>query len=245
MSTPRPRTAHDGITGRPNGGQRLHQVTAQRADALLTVYLGLGTQRTIKAAWDVAGSMGYTLSLKTVERYSRQFDWQARAAAFDAERRAVEATGIMRTAQQADAAHASLGRLMQTVSQQALETRLAKPRAKPGDADAVDDDADPPVTPAPLTGTEIARLADVGMRNERLALGLATDRREVIMELTNALTFEITTVFQQVLMYVPEDKRPDAAAVYADGLDRVMQQRRLAAGVTDYETADDVDADDA
>jgi hypothetical protein len=105
---------------------------------------------------------GLTLTLTTIKNYSRDYGWGERVRAYDAERAQVVSGIVLEQAVADTVRHAEFGRAMQRLAEQAMTNRLKEP-------DAVE-----------LTGAEIARLGDIGVKIERMASGLASEKIEIM-----------------------------------------------------------------
>lgn len=70
----------------------------------------------------------------------------------------------------------------------------------------------------PLTPSDIARLADVGTKIERLAVGEATSRIEVVENTLRAMVMEISALFREVNVYPDQDDRMREFGTGADAI---------------------------
>lgn len=134
---------------------------AETAQFFLPLYLGLGIGRTIRRVHEIVRQVGVRVSLKTLERYSRDYGWVEAAREFDAKRadeiQHVAIDQIMSN----KARQAQLGRLQQETVIQAIANWVKNPTAQ--------------------SFSGMAAMADSGVRNERLAAGEATEIREVLI----------------------------------------------------------------
>lgn len=180
-----------------------------RADVLFVLYQQAGPARSLVGLHEQAAALGLNVSVSTLKRYSKQFGWQERLEAIDRaaaehdDERAAEAVRLMNERQ------AQLGRSLQGVAATALQSYVR-------DRGQLDE-----VRPG-----EVARLAEAGTKLERLALGEATERQEVVVTVWNVVVRELVPLFASVNALSAPDER---AAAFARGLDELVDQH-LASG---------------
>lgn len=155
---------------------------AERADHFFAIYASLGGERTIAKVHQIATGLGIDVGLKTLERYSRDFGWLDRLAAFDAQRQQARMDARLEHAIANDVSHAELGRALQDLARVGVKERTALSIPETEGASPIG---------TGLSGTEISRLADVGVRIERLASGQATERREIVIGMWNAIIVDV------------------------------------------------------
>jgi hypothetical protein len=141
------------------GGKGTQQARARKFEL---VYLALGEGRSIARVFEIARSSGEKIHVKTLETYSSLYGWVEHAKEWDAERVEIVSGIVLEHAVADTVRHAEFGRTMQQFAAQAMSNRMKDP-----------DDLD-------LTGSEIARLGAEGIKIERMASGLATERIEVM-----------------------------------------------------------------
>lgn len=154
-----------------------------RAWAAFNAYLRLGPERTLADAAEAIGRpRGYR---ETLKYWSVKYDWRIRAAAWDehVEARVNDArTDELEQAarRQARIAEAALGLVASTIKgyYQREEARQAEVQR----LQSIGSPVDPSLLTPTLRPTDVARLLDVAVRTQRLALGAATDRIEVTGE---------------------------------------------------------------
>jgi hypothetical protein len=74
---------------------------------------------------------------------------------------------------------------------------------------------------ANLKEADIVRLLDLGIRTERQALGLVSDRREVMASLANLLTTRVVQLFQDANAEPSPERR---ARIFAAGVDALVSE---------------------
>jgi hypothetical protein len=180
-----------------------------RAELSFHAYYQLGATRSLRRTQTELRAAGISLSLPTLKRYSAAFRWQERIAELDADARrrhrekSVESTTAMHDR------HTQLGRAMQGAGGTALQRLLSNDARLAG-----------------LTPSDIARLVDLGLRTERSAVGVATDRREITLEVWNDVVVTVVRLFRDV------NEEPDPrtrARLFARRLDRLADERLAAA----------------
>jgi len=148
---------------------------------------------------------GVKISVPTLKRYSREYAWQqriaetAKVAREHARQRSVESVLAMQDR------HSQLARAMQGAGGTALQRLLANDSRLSG-----------------LKAGDIARLIDLGFRSERHAVGVATDRRDIAVEICNDLVVDLVAVFMEI------NDEPEArvrARLFARSVDRLVTER--------------------
>lgn len=211
-----------------------------RANLYFALYASLGANRSLRAVVDASGSAGVPVSQNTLERYSSDFHWQERVRAFDEQRAAGVTTTALESAIASDIQHATLGRSLQHLASLSITAKVnaSKNEAKPDEPHDVG-----------LSGAEIARLADVGVRIERLASGKATEIRHVMVGMYGILIGEIGRLWSESLAAVHaeyeraygadpnvrERAHHAAAVIFGPGTDRVIDQHFRAVNIRDVE----------
>lgn len=148
---------------------------------------------------------GISISLATLKRYSIQFNWQARLNEVDAEARKRQREEDVADTMAMHDRHAQLGRAMQGAGGSALQRLFANDARLSG-----------------LKPSEIARLIDVGLRAETSAVAVASDRREIAMDVWNDVVITVVRLFLDI------NDEPDSrtrARLFARRLDRTIDQR--------------------
>ena len=148
---------------------------------------------------------GVNISLATLKRYSRRFNWQQRLIELEAEARTQQREqDVVQTMAMHDR-HAQLGRAMQGAAGSALQRLLANDTQLAG-----------------LKATEIARLVDLGLRAERTAVGVSSDRRQIAVDVWNDVVMTVARLFLEV------NEEPDPQTrgrLFARRLDRIVDDR--------------------
>ena len=178
---------------------------AARAEAAFTIYAGLGQDRSLQAVRQTQTMLGQTpLSMSTLKSYSVDFDWQKRAAAFDAQVVAAHRAGdnTVGDVVAMNRRQARTGEIAQTLALQGL----AQYRTQP---DLLRDQG----------VTALSGLMERGAKVERLARGAATERPEIMTGLLSHIINGIANVFERVNDMPDPDQR---AALFATEADRIV-----------------------
>lgn len=157
-----------------------------RAQMYELVYLSMGDRRSVHAVWVAARNAGVSISEKTLERYAADFGWRESARAYDESLRSARIDTHIRDAIADNVRHASFGRAFQEL---ALLGISAKRTNEDGSTRAR----------VELSGSEIARLGEVGIKIERLASGMATDRMEIMSGAMRVIVEELGPAVIQLL----------------------------------------------
>jgi hypothetical protein len=171
------------------------QTREQRAETLYAIYEAMGVNRTLEAVWSIVRTGGATLTLKTIERYSHDYGWVARVKEQDAqdtqqERQAVNIIGAMNDR------HTALARKVMEIARKALD--------EAGDEY--------------LSPLDAARMIDLAIKAERLALGPAMTRSEIALGIYNELIPALVDLFKQINVLEDPEERWRKFAVAADSL---------------------------
>lgn len=146
-----------------------------RADALFAVYHQMGESRSLQRLSDLMGRLGQPVTWKTLQHYSSDYAWQARVRELDEQDR-VATTDVVAAVADMNQRQAALGRNLQRVAKHSLE--ILKPEG--------------------LSPADIARFTREGIHAERLAMGEATSRAEIVMTVYNELLVSIEGLFVEV-----------------------------------------------
>ena len=165
-----------------------------RAELLFAAYCGLGVSRTLKGLREglqlAGGAGGWLPALSTLEKYSVQFDWQRRAAAFD--RRVMER--VQADTEDAVSAmnrrQANVGAMMQALGARGL-----------GDMNEID------LRSAGVVA--LATLISQGAKVERLARGEVTEAGSQAVEFTLTLEPPVAPDFIPSMQPTPPPELPD------------------------------------
>jgi hypothetical protein len=178
---------------------------AARADLLFHFYHQLGPKRSYRRLQPLLAESGLEVSLATLKRYSKRFRWQERIAELDAEARKRQREQDVAGSMAMHDRHAQLGRAMQGAAGSALQRLLANDSRLSG-----------------LKPSEIARLIDLGLRAERSAVGVSTDRREIAIEIWNDVVVEVVRIFRDIN---EEQDQVIRARLFSKRIDRLGDDR--------------------
>ena len=169
--------------------------TIEKANLLFGLYVALGAGRSLAAVCDLANRAGVKTSPTTLEGYSADFKWQERLAAIAAEVADAEAVQSIADMNRRQAA---LGQAMQDAgAHTVLRINEQKYVIEPTDA---------------------ARLIDSGSKLQRLAMGEATSRSEVINDTLTAIVKDIIALFLAVNQLADRDDRTREFGTGADAI---------------------------
>jgi hypothetical protein len=176
-----------------------------RFDLYFHAYHQLGPTRSLRRLQRELRSSGIETSIGTLKRLSTRYDWQARIADLDVEaRKRLHEQDVAGTMAMHDR-HAQLGRAMQGAAGSALQRLLANDARLSG-----------------LKPTDIARLIELGLRAERSAVGVATDRRDIAIDVWNDVVIIVARLFLDINDEPDERTR---ARLFARRLDRIIDER--------------------
>ncbi len=179
--------------------------TAERADILFGLYVELGPGRSLKQLHERLSTLGATVSLATLKRYSVRFDWQARLARLTAESSERRREGAIEQISQVNERHLQLARALLGAGGTALQRLLGSEMRL-----------------ASLKPTDIARLLDLGLRAERQTMMLEVDRNQIGIAIWNDVLTNVVELFRTA--NEGNDSR-ESASRFADGLDALAQDR--------------------
>lgn len=175
------------------------------------MYLALGGDRSLVRVQELCTAIApeSVPSLRTLKGWSTQFEWVKDAEAFDARRSAQNTEVLLQDTFDIDRRHGQVGRALQQLALLGLN----KAAPEQGGVRVLGSDVRP---------GDIARLAEAGVRIERLAAGLATERTEVLVQVWNAITVQVVELFLTVNGIVDENAR---AVRFAEGIDRIVDDQ--------------------
>ncbi len=178
---------------------------SDRADILFGLYVELGPGRSLKQLHERLSTLGATVSLATLKRYSARFDWQARLAELAAESSERRREGAIERVSQVNERHLQLARALLGAGGTALQRLLGSE-----------------VRLASLKPNDIARLLDLGLRAERQTMILEVDRRQIDIAIWNDVLTNVVELFQTANDVEDPLERTSR---FADGLDALVQDR--------------------
>jgi len=161
----------------------------ERQEYFFLVYEQMGVTRTLKRLWGLVRGVGAEISLKTLERYSSDYGWQAKILERAARH---ESAGFVDVQDQVDRMNEEHARTFKDIGalvtagikhwNQEIEKKVAAGMAPTLDIDL----------------QTIGKLAQTFQYGERLARGLATSKAEVIIEVLPPLVKDMFAVFLAV-----------------------------------------------
>ena len=177
----------------------------ERADILFGLYVELGPGRSLKQLHERLSTLGATVSLATLKRYSVRFDWQNRLAQLAAESSERRRERGVEQMSQVNERHLQLARALLGAGGTALQRLLGSE-----------------VRLASLKPNDIARLLDLGLRSERQTMMLEVDRRQIGIAIWNDVLTDVVELYRTANDVEDPLER---ASRFADGLDALAQDR--------------------
>ena len=172
---------------------------AAKAELLFALYIELGSRRSVELLHERCAEVGVEISASTLANYSTNYHWQDRLVAIEAKAREVNDERLVQSIADMNRDQALIGRGLRTWagSQLGILQRsgyVAK------------------------TGQEVAATAKVGVEIERLAMGEATSRSEVINDTLTAIVRDIIALFLTVNQLTDRDDRTREFGTGADAI---------------------------
>lgn len=161
----------------------------ERQEYFFLVYEQMGVGRTLKRLWGLVRGVGASVSLKTLERYSSTYHWQARILERAARHESADFQDIQNQVEQMTDEHVQTFRNLG-----ALVTAGIRHQQEIIDAKVLS--GMPPTLDVDLA--TLGKLAQTYQYGERLARGLATSKAEVIIEILPPLVKDMFAVFLSV-----------------------------------------------
>ena len=178
---------------------------SDRSEILFGLHVELGPARSLKLLHERLSTLGATVSLATLKRYSARFDWQARLAELAAESSGRRREGAIEQMSQVNERHLQLARALLGAGGTALQRLLGSE-----------------VRLASLKPNDIARLLDLGLRAERQTMMLEVDRKQVGIAIWNDVLTNVVELYRAA----NEVEDPlERTSRFADGLDALVQDR--------------------
>jgi len=172
-----------------------------RAETFLGYYFLLGPTRSQAKLVEVIRAMGVKIAPGTIEEYSRSYNWVERVIELEKKLGDPIASAIIDTKETMSLKQAELGRAMQDIARRKL-------------ALMTDDNS-----PIEVGANDVVRLAEVGQKIERLAVGEVTERREIVTSVVNNVVQPFCDLFIQINVIPSEQERLHR---FAEGADRII-----------------------
>ena len=176
----------------------------QRAESYFQLYYELAERderRSLGRLVNRLAQLGISISLRTLKRYSIQYDWHQRAMNRDAEARQATSASPVSVAEM-NTRQAQLGRGLQGIAGSMMRNLIQNPgKASPNKA---------------------ARAAQVGAQLERAALGDAATREQIALDVWDRLGEGIVPAFREEIADLPDGE--ERARRFADSVDRVIEE---------------------
>jgi len=161
----------------------------ERQEYFFLVYEQMGVNRTLKRLWGLVRGVGAEISLKTLERYSSEYGWQAKILERAARHESADFQDVQTQVDQMTEEHV---RTFRDIG--ALVTAGIRKYQK-----QIEDQVTAGLAPTlDIDLATIGKLATTYQYGERLARGLATSKAEVIIEVLPPLVKDMFAVFLAV-----------------------------------------------
>lgn len=161
----------------------------ERQQYFFLVYEGMGVNRTLKRLWGLVRGVGVDITLKTLERYSSQYNWQSKILERAARQESAGFQDVQDQVARMEEEHVrtfkDIGALV-TAGIQYYQDEIQKKI-----------DAGLPAT-LEIDLSTLGKLAQTYQYGERLARGLATSKTEVILEILPPMVKDMFAVFLAV-----------------------------------------------
>lgn len=177
----------------------------EKAELVFAVYYEGGPDRSIRRLHSDLKTMGVSISLATLKRYSKKYRWQERIADLDAEARQQQNQRSVEGVLAMNERHTQLAQALQGAAGSALRQLLANDSRLGG-----------------LKASDIVRLLDLGLRAELRAVGASSDRREIAIETWNSVVTGVMRIFNEINKEPESDMR---AKRFALRFDRLVDER--------------------
>lgn len=180
-------------------------VTVSRHMALLSYLAAPPQARSLrKLAGELQGE-GAKVSVRTLASWSSEDGWQEEARKFDEIRH--EETGELLRKESVDLGvrQARLGRALQAVAMKGLDAVLQQELA-------------------PTDVRALAVAARAGVEVERLAVGEATSRSEVVITTYNRVILDVLALFEQLVAPIEADQRTTITRRFANGVNEIRDR---------------------
>jgi len=182
-----------------------HDGIPDRVTLFFQAYVQLGDKRSLSRLRAVLLEAGIEISVASLKRYSKQYRWRMQIVELEKSGRQQAAKTAGESILAMQERHTQLARAMQGAGGSALQRLLGSDTRL-----------------AVLKPSDITRLIDLGLKSERHALGAATDRREMAIEIFNDLVVDLVAVFKDV----NDEPEPRLRArLFARNVDRLVTNR--------------------
>lgn len=163
----------------------------ERAATLFLIYYQMGLGRSLPKLCDLCTSMNLKMSIQTLKRYSTVFGWQEQLLLEEQKRSRESKSEARDRLTRINEAQDRLGAGMQAIAAAGLghfQKELKKLH-----------DANPSMMATlDLDIPDIVRLAEAGVKIQRLAVGLEIDRKELIIQNNNTWALQVAAIFMTV-----------------------------------------------
>ena len=173
--------------------------TIEKANLLFGLYVALGPKRSLAAVAEVCTQIGLKAGEKSLKLYSADFHWQDRLAAIIEQAGQQGDNEAVQTIADMNLKQAALGQAMQDAGAHTV-FRINEQKYV-------------------IEPTDAARLIDSGSKLQRLAMGEATSRSEVINDTLTAIVKDIIALFLAVNLLTDRD---DHTREFGTGADAII-----------------------
>ncbi len=173
----------------------------EKADLIFHVYYQQGPDRSLKRLHSDLQTMGVSISLATLKRYSKEYGWQEHIRNQDTEARQQQNQRGIKDVLAMNERHTQLARALQGAGGSALQQLLADAARLGG-----------------MKASDIVRFVDSGLKAERSAVGASSDRREIAVETWNNVVTSVVKLFTEINQEPDPDIRAQRFALRIDRL---------------------------
>lgn len=161
----------------------------ERQEYYFMIYEQMGVNRTLKRLWGISRGLGISMSLKTLERYSAVYNWQARILERMARQESQALIDTQAQVEQMNREHVQVFQDMGAVVTASIARwkKEIKANALAGLGPILNVDL-----------PTIAKLAHAYQHGERLARGQATSKAEIMVEVLTPVVKDLMAVFLAV-----------------------------------------------
>lgn len=174
------------------------EIERERAESFFIFYSLMGFDRSLVSLHKYVTEMGLEISLTSLKRYSTKYGWAKRLQDIDASAESLAATQHVKDVEQMNVRQVKFGTALQKMGHEGLRQLVDR-------------------IPT-MTFNDAGVLIERGVKVERLAMGEATDRRELTVQIVEPLVRQIVALFEQVNVLVDENARARQFAIGADSI---------------------------
>ena len=184
-----------------------------RAEYLFAFYYALGPERSLLLLQRRWAELGHRIAINTLKNYSAHYDWQRKVQELDIRLSEERNTESVREVMAMNDRTARLARGLQGLVTQALFNLQTEMQVDGGVSFKM-----PP--------KDMGDLLAQAQRIERLAMGEATERSEVAMQIWNMVALNVATIFMDINDVVDSQER---VRLFATRMDEFIERQLVPA----------------